>query len=153
MGPGFSLDGDGAEVKNLLNPDVSFDRILKDMKAGNSGSGSFAFGRDNQIVYINYAPVSVKNVYPVNSSDIARGVTNETTLVYSLALVELHDGIMRSFQSIEDSTSKVLRISIAVLSVLIILSAALIVLIALRVAKYMTEPMLELLGVLKDINR
>lgn len=153
VAPGFSLDGDGASIKELLNPDESFDLILKDMKAGNNGGGSFVYGDNKDRVYINYAPVIVENFYPINSSDISRGVTNETTVLYSLALVELDDGVTESFQSIEDFTSKVIGICIGVLSVLIILSAALIVFIALRVASYMTEPMLQLLVVLKDINR
>lgn len=153
MAPGFSLDGEGAAIKDLLSPDESFDLILEDMTAGNSGSGSFVYGDNKNRVYINYAPVIVKNFYPVNSSDVARGINSETTLVYSLALVEMDDGVTQSFQIIEDFTTKVIGICIGVLSVLIILSAALIVFIALRVASYMTEPMLQLLVVLKDINR
>lgn len=151
MGPGFSLSGDGEAIKDLLNADESIDLILQDMKAGNSGSGSFLYGQEH--VYITYAPVSVKNVFPVNSSDITRGVKNQTTLIYSLALVELESTIMQSSQSIDASISRVVGVCIGVLSALIILSAVLMLRIAFRVATYMTEPILELLEVLKEINQ
>jgi predicted NACHT family NTPase len=151
MGPGFSLSGDGEAIKDLLNADESIDLILQDMTAGNSGSGSFLYGQEH--VYITYAPVSVKNVFPVNSSDITRGVKNQTTLIYSLALVELESTIMQSSQSIDASISRVVGVCIGVLSALIILSAVLMLRIAFRVATYMTEPILELLEVLKEINQ
>ena len=151
MGPGFSLSGDGDEIKSLLNSDESFNLLLEDMKAGNSGSGSFLYGQEK--VYISYAPVQVKNVFPVDSSDIARGVKNETTLIYSLAFVEMESDMTQSFQTIDDITSKTVKICIGVFSALIIASTVLILWIATRVTRHMAGPILESLNVLKDINR
>jgi hypothetical protein len=37
---------------------------------------------------------------------MSRGVSNETTLVYSLGLVEFHSSVTQSFQSIENFTGK-----------------------------------------------
>ena len=150
-GPGFDLSGDGAAIEDLLNPDEAFDVIVDSMKAGNSGSGSFLYGQEK--VFISYAPVFVKYVFPLNSYDVASGVKNETTLVYSLGLVETETGLTAAYQSIDEITSKTVRICIGVLSVLIILSAVLMIVIALRVTSYMTKPIMELLSVLKEINR
>lgn len=136
----------------LANPDEAFDAIVDNMKAGNSGSGSFLYGQEK--VFISYAPLFVKYVFPLDSYDVARGVKNETTLVYSLGLVETETGLTRAYQSIDEITSKTVRICIGVLSVLIILSALLMIVIALRVTNsYMTKPIMELLSVLKEINR
>lgn len=152
FGPGFSLSGgDGNSIKDLLDPDESFDRILADMKTGGSGSGSFFMGKTK--VDIAYAPVVVRNVYPIDSSDIARGVKNETTLVYSLALFETKDSVMQSFHAISDSTSRTVAVCICVLTVLIATSVVVIVLIAVYVTRSITEPFLQLFDVLKDINR
>ena len=145
------MSGDGEDVKNLMNSDQSLDLILEDMKAGKSGSGSFIYQEEK--AYISYAPVEVKNVFPVNSSDIARGVKNETTFVYSLALVEMESAMTQSFQTIDGITSKTVKISIGVISALIIVSTMLILWIATRVTRHMTEPILESLNALKDINR
>ena len=121
------------------------------MKAGNSGSGSFVYGQEK--VLISYAPVFVKYVFPLNSSNLASGVKNETMLVYSLGVVETETGLTAAYQSIDEITSKTVRICIGVLSALIVLSTLIMIVIALRVTSYMTKSIMELLSVLKDINR
>ena len=121
------------------------------MKAGNSGSGSFVYGQEK--VLISYAPVFVKYVFPLNSSNLASGVKNETMLVYSLGVVETETGLTAAYQSIDEITSKTVHICIGVLSALIVLSTLIMIVIALRVTSYMTKSIMELLSVLKDINR
>ena len=121
------------------------------MKAGNSGSGSFVYGQEK--VLISYAPVFVKYVFPLNSSNLGSGVKNETMLVYSLGVVETETGLTAAYQSIDEITSKTVHICIGVLSALIVLSTLIMIVIALRVTSYMTKSIMELLSVLKDINR
>jgi hypothetical protein len=78
VAPGFSLDGtssDGAEITEVLNSDKSFDSILEDMKAGNSGSGSFSYGPSQDMVYIDYAPVSSNALTPLVSPVIFHTLT------------------------------------------------------------------------------
>ena len=150
VGPGFSLkDRKGAALVELLQADDEFEAILQDMKSGGKSEGTF---NGKETMLITYAPVLVRNYHPLNSSDIASGVRNETTLVYSLALVETENEISKPFQSIGEISSKTVDTCVIGLAVLIVMSTLLIVYIAFRVTTSMTEPILELFGVLKDIN-
>ncbi|KAL7532352.1 hypothetical protein ACHAXR_004576 [Thalassiosira sp. AJA248-18] len=159
VGPGFRLDTEGKSIEELLFPDNAFKPILEDMKAGNRGEGVYRSNRttsghsDGNQVHISYAPVFVRSYVPLNSSDITRGVKENTILVYSLALAETESGIIDSFQSsINDFASKTVQICIGVLTALIVVATILIVYIAFRVTASMIEPLLQLLGVVKDIN-
>ena len=156
-GPGFSLSGEGEAIQDVLQADNTFDSILNQMKFGQRGKGKFTRARSNgqeeDAVFLSYAPVYVKNYYPVDSSDITRGVQSEEILVYSLALAETADGLISSFNNIDAFSNKTVDICIGVLSAIIIISAILIVWIAFRVTSSMTKPILQLLGVMKSINR
>jgi len=153
VGPGYSLGEGGRSILDLLSGDAAFQTILESMKSGERGKGVFSRAENSQeLIDITYAPVVVRSYRPLNSSDIASGVQNETTLVYSLALAETRSGILKSFQSISDVSSETVKVCIVVLSSLVIISTILIVYIALRVTKSMTIPILQLLDVMKDIN-
>lgn len=153
-GPGFSLSGEGEAIQDVLQADDSFDTILKQMKDGQRGKGKFtrSNGQEDE-VFLSFAPVYVKNYYPVDGSDITRGVQSEEILVYSLALAETADGLISSFNNIDAFSSRTVDICIGVLSAIIIISTVLIVWIAFRVTSSMTKPILQLLGVMKSINR
>ena len=155
VGPEFSLNGEGEAIEDLMQSDQSFNNILRDMKSGKTGSGTFTrVGQsNNEEVHISYAPVFVRSFTAVDSSDIRRGVTNETILVYSLALVETTNGLIQSFESIDSFASKTVNICIGVLSAIIVISTVLIVYTAFRVTSSMTKPILQLLSVMKSINR
>ena len=154
VAPGYSLKEGGQAIEDLLLPDDAFQTILQEMKAGKRGTGvvSSTIGSSREQTKITYAPVVVRSYRPLNSSDIASGVENETTLVYSLALAETTNGILKPFQSINDFSSNTVNICIGVLSALVVISTMLIVYIAFRVTTSMTEPILQLLDVMKDIN-
>lgn len=158
VGPGFSFGkggGDGVGIKELLQPDAAFDSILRKMKAGKQGFGTFSGtvgSNDEEKMYIAYAPVYVRNYHPLNSSDIASGVKNETILVYSLALVETETGIKQPFESIDDLASNIVNICIGVLAGLIVISILLMVYVAFRVTTSMSKPILQLLDVVQKIN-
>ena len=156
-GPGFSLSGEGEAIQDVLQADDTFDSILEQMKTGRRGKGKFirakSNGQEEDKVFLSYAPVYVKNYYPVDSSDITRGVQSEEILVYSLALAETADGLISSFNNIDAFSSRTVDICIGVLSAIIIISTILIVWIAFRVTSSMTKPILQLLGVMKSINR
>ena len=160
VGPGFSLNGEGEAIEDLILADRSLDNILSDMKSGKTGSGTFkrfvpsSENEDQQEeVYISYAPVLVRSLSAVDSTDLRRGVMNETILVYSLALVETANGLIQSFESIDSFAFKTVNICIGVLSAIIVISTVLIVYTAFRVTSSMTTPILQLLSVMKSINR
>ena len=126
------------------------------MKEGNAGSSVFTrTGPDGaeEVVDISYAPVIVKHLRALDSSDLSRGVERENIIIYSLALAETEDGITQSFQSIDSVVKTDVNICIAVLSVLIFVSATLTIYIAYRVTSSMISPILDLLVVIQDINR
>ena len=151
IGPGFSFeDGGGTAIEDLLVADEAFQPILQDMKAGKSGRGVFSSAaglNGDEKIYIAYAPVIVRNYHGVNSSDIAYGVMNETTLVYSLALAETESSLDKPFQDIDDYTSRTVNICIIAISIV------LMVYIAFHVTTSISKPILTLLEVIKDINR
>jgi len=154
VAPEYSLKDGGKSIKELLDADVSFDDILQDMKSGKRDTGVFSRTNGDSVerITMTFAPVNVRSNRPLDGSDITRGVVSETNLVYSLALAETMKGILGPFKSIEDSSTRRVRIFIGVLWVLIVFSTMLIIYMAFRVATSMTGPILHLLEVIKDIN-
>jgi len=172
IGPNYDLgEGEGKAIEELVlryneiycDEDEAkckawrgFQPILNEMKEGNAGSSVFTRtgpGGEEEVVDISYAPVIVKHLRALDSSDLSRGVERENILIYSLALAETEDGITQSFQSIDSVVKTDVSICIAVLSVLIFVSAALTIYIAYRVTSSMIRPILDLLVVIEDINR
>ena len=159
IGPGFSLEqgNDGKNIKELIaSEDGRFASILRSMKEGKQGDGTFyaTIADTTGKFSVTYAPVHVKSLRPLNSSDFASGVEEQTSIVYSLAFVDAANSntVADAFQDIEDFTSNTIQICTGILGALIVISTMLIVYIAFRVAASMSEPILQLLDVMKDIN-
>eukprot|EP00579_Thalassiosira_antarctica_P027850 CAMPEP_0202028820 /NCGR_PEP_ID=MMETSP0905-20130828/63648_1 /ASSEMBLY_ACC=CAM_ASM_000554 /TAXON_ID=420261 /ORGANISM="Thalassiosira antarctica, Strain CCMP982" /LENGTH=186 /DNA_ID=CAMNT_0048592543 /DNA_START=3626 /DNA_END=4183 /DNA_ORIENTATION=- len=121
------------------------------MKDGKRGTDIF-FSTIYEQINITYAPVVVRSYRPLNSSDIASGVEQQHLTVFSLAFLDSDDAIAKSFQGITDFSSKTVNICIGVLSALVAISIMLIIYIAFRVSTSMTEPILQLLDVIQNIN-
>lgn len=160
IGPGFSLDqGDaGRSIKDLISMDGGFAPILRSMKEGRIGDGSFhasVGGASEEQYHISYAPVNIRSFQPLDSSDISRGIRERTVTVFSLAFIDAinSNAVAKSFQDIEDYSSRTVDICIGVLAGLLILSTLLIVYIAFAVAASMSKPILQLLDVMKDLNK
>jgi len=122
------------------------------MEAGHRGEGIFTAVSSREQINFTFAPVFVRSYHPLDSSVITRGVKNETTLVYSLALAEPIGGILEPFQSIRDTSSVAVKICIGLLAALFIISTVLTLYLGFSVTKIMTEPILKLLDVMEDVN-
>jgi len=155
VGPEFSIeDGKTRAIEELLQADDAFKIILLDMKSGNNGTGEFSrsIGNSRDQIKITYAPVVGSSYRPLNSSDVASGVEQQSIVIYSLAFLDSQDGIAKSIQDNKDFSSDIVIICIVVLSIVVVISTVLIVYIAFLVTTSMTEPILQLLNVMKDIN-
>lgn len=159
VGPGFSLEQGGIAIKELLQShfgkydNEAFDQILEQMRAGGAATAFFFVEDGKREFKIAYAPVYIRSYPPLDSSDISRGVKREIILVYSLALIEPQDEIMKLFQSVNDLSSQTATICTGVLAAIIAISTVLVIYIAFRVTSLMVEPILQLLDALKNINR
>ncbi|CAB9503300.1 expressed unknown protein [Seminavis robusta] len=164
IGPG--RDAEARPIAELILPndpecggescEDGFHKILKDMKAGNSGNSKFtrmASDGAEEAIYISYAPVVVKTFSAVDSSDYSRGVQRADYLLYSLAFAEFEDAMLDQFVAIEEDIDSQFYITLAVLCITIILSTAFIVYFSKVITVSMTEPMLHLLELIKTINR
>ena len=136
--------GAQASITSLLSD--GFGPIISHMKSGGKNKTVSKNGER-----VAYAPVFVMNYQPVNSSDITSGVKREKTLIYSLALAETGDAITKSVQSSID-VDRAVNISIGVLAALIAVAAVILLFIAFRVTTSMTEPILQLLDVIQNMN-
>jgi len=155
VGPEFALeDGKPRAIEKLLQADGAFKTILLDMKAGKRGTGVFSstIGNSRDQLKITYAPVVVSSYRPLNSSDVASGVEQQSIVIYSLAFLDSQDAIAKSIQGINEFSSETVVICIVVLSIVVVISTVLVVYIAFLVTTSMTEPILQLLDVMKDIN-
>ena len=171
IGPGVSQDEESAPVaESVLRFDAqckdynaacrerfeAFELIAEDMQAGNVGSTSFRRLCDNgdvEIMHVSYSPVSVKTMTPVDSSDYSRGASQNTHLIYSLALIESENGLLMPFVEIEETTRRQSNVAIGVMSIVIFLAICIIVYISHILASSFTEPMIYLLGLIQYINK
>ena len=170
VGPGFSALNESARpISELVLPyDYSceevecvenmegFMEILASMKGGEHGISNFTRRTPSGSVeraHIAYAPVVLNGYRPMDSSDFSRGIESREYNIYSLALVETEGGLLEPFEEIEEDTSRQIRTSISVLSVVVVVSIAFLVYISRVVTQSLTEPMLFLLDVIRSINR
>jgi len=145
-------------IEDLFVSDDTFKAIVEKMKAGERGSDNFdgdVTGTPGQMmdqIIITYAPVILTNYRPVNSSIMASGVEKENTLVYSLGLAETQSDLLAPFQNLTDISQGRIVFYTVLLSALVVISTMIIIFIAFKVTSSMTEPIIKLLDVLKDIN-
>lgn len=143
----------GDDCGDLMN---SFPEILASMRAGETGNGTFLLNNPDgskEKVHLTYAPVNVISLRPLNSSDISRGVEKSEYPIYSLALVETDKSMLKRFQTAEDEIDRHVRIAVAILATLIVLSACFVVYFSHRITISMVEPIYYLLELIKHINR
>jgi hypothetical protein len=164
IGPG--LDGEARPIADLVLPhdpecegatcEEGFFQILKDMKEGRNDTSIFsrltADGAD-EAIYIAFAPVSVNTFSSVNSSDFSRGISKSRHLLYSLAFAEYEDAMLKQFHEIEDDIDEQFYITLAVLCAAILCSVGFVSYFSKVITESMTEPMLQLLELVRTINK
>eukprot|EP00934_Nitzschia_sp_Nitz4_P004295 Nitzschia sp. Nitz4//scaffold3_size479765//268429//273580//NITZ4_000112-RA/size479765-snap-gene-1.403-mRNA-1//-1//CDS//3329550794//4285//frame0 len=170
IGPNYSLaDPPTSIIDKVLAYDVSgcehsvcvpnieeFEAILKKMKAGEAGGASFnrtTASGGQELVHIAFAPVGVESLRALNSSDFSRGLISSELLIYSLALAETEEGMMRGFAQIEETTDSAVQFAIAFLSTLLVLATTLVGFLSRHVARSITEPLVYLLETIKSIRK
>ena len=131
-----------------------FEEILKSMKRGESGTGSFArttgLGATEEMV-IAYFPVFVPFGEPTNASDFRRGALTREECIYSIALVQPMSSILQPYDEVEDEMNRKLSVSIGTLSGMICVVLVASVWVAYKVAESIATPLLYLAGAVKDI--
>ena len=169
VAPGFSVTDDAKPIAELLLPiDFSCDSrecdnsrldafadILRSMKMGESHVRNFTRRSDGatETVYLAYAPVTVRNVESVDSSDYVRGVRTSRYHIYVLGLGGTESEILKPFNDVEESTEKQINIAIGIVSALLVVAAAVVAVVSQKLTRSITEPMLYLLELIRSLNR
>ena len=128
---------------------------VNSMQNGDSETKRFRRTRSDgseEVLYIAYAPVLVKNYRALDSSKFHRGVKEDEIIVYSLALVQTEEAALESFQEVEESTRKQVRIAIVILSAAILTAVLAMIYLSNLVAASIVEPMASILETIQNIN-
>jgi hypothetical protein len=168
-GPGFLFGDAPREISELVLPQDyicntqecdenldGFADIVESMKKGEAGTTKFTRTTSDggaETVHISYAPVIVKSIRPLNSSDFASGIEGSEYLIYSVGLCETEKALLEPFEEIEEDVSKQINVAIAILSIGFVVAILFIVYISYIVTSSITEPMLYLLELIRRINR
>jgi hypothetical protein len=169
VGPGYKIGDDATEISRVVlrqdydcNSAVcgarrrAFSALVASMNAGESGRTNFTRESPNgeeELVHIAYAPVKVKGIRPMDSSDFARGVEVIEYVIYSLSLCEPEEGLLKLFKKIEDDKAKAIRWAVVCIATGICFGALFVIYISYQVTKSITKPMLNLLEMIRCINR
>ena len=148
-GESTCLESDCAGIEDI------FETILK-MKRGEEGLANLplsTYSGSAAPAYVAYAPVKVKSLTPLDSSDFARGVNSTDRMIYSLALVETEQSILGPFIAIEEDVARQRNIALIILCTAIVLSTLLVVYLSSKFAASIANPMLYLLDLIRHINR
>jgi hypothetical protein len=170
VAPGLTIDDDAKPIAELLLPleyycttsdcdarRSTFDGIVESMKAGDSGVRTFTRriheNGDTEEVYLAFAPVNVRNMESVESSDYSRGVNATRYQVYTLGLGGVKADILEPFNAVEEGKERQIKVAIGVVSALLLVAAVFVVYISHTLTKSITEPMLYLLELIRSVNR
>jgi hypothetical protein len=168
-GPGFLFGDAPREISELVLPQDyicntqecdenldGFADIVESMKKGEAGTTKFTRTTSDggaETVHISYAPVIVKSIRPLNSSDFASGIEGSEYLIYSLGLCETEKTLLEPFEEIKEDVTKQINVGIVILSIGIVVAILFIVYVSYIVTASITEPMLYLLELIRCINR
>jgi hypothetical protein len=159
-GPGFEAGDVAKEISEVVLPkdQEHFRRIVELMKGGDLDSNSFIRARPNgtdvtDSVYIAYAPVVIKNIHPVNSSNFSSGIVASKYFIYSLGLCETEEGLLQPFLEIETKMNRQILWALFILVDGILLAAVSIFCISCLVSTSIARPMVDLLELIRAINR
>jgi hypothetical protein len=163
LGPGFAVGADRNDIVSVvLSPYDSmekrraFEDIVKSMQAGEPRSHTFlrttTTGK-TETVHIAHAPILVRSISPVNSATLADGIKVGEYLVYSLGLCETEEGLLNPFKEIERDMRQQITWALIVLSCGIVGSTLFVIYISYLLTSSITEPMLDLLDLIRRMNR
>ena len=132
----------------------AFEGIINSMQEGQRDSSTFlrSLGRYTHEVSVTYAPVSVPVFRPIDSSDMTRGVTQQTTTLYSLAFGQGNDAASERFEEIEDNLSLTLQQFIVVLLVITLTSLLALIPALAWITHTITAPVAQLTLIVTRIN-
>jgi len=152
----FVLPHDDCKLKTSNNIYCrDFDRILVKMQAGYNGTEEFArttSDGSSQKLHLSYAPVYATTYIPHNSSDFSQGVNESRSVIFSLALVNLESSLLQENGG-KELLLHTVRLSIAALSILVVLIAFLVIRESYVISLLITTPITRLLHLLQRVNR
>jgi hypothetical protein len=169
LGPGYNMGDNATAISRVvLRQDYDcnsalcearihgFGAIVGSMNSGASDTTIFTRESQNggeELVHISYAPVKLKGIRPLDSSDFGRGVEVVEYDTYSLGLCETQDGLLQPFKKIEHDISSAIRWVVGCVATGIFFGALFVIYMSYAVTMSVTEPMLNLLGMIRCINR
>lgn len=132
-----------------------FEAIVRDMEDGASNSTSFHRAKDGELekVFIAYAPVSIPSFRAIDPSDIRRGLHENVSVVYSLALAETEEGLYKTFRAQRRTIADIVYISLGIFLGIIGLTYTVVVYLSSKVSRSITYPTSKLLVLVIAVNR
>jgi hypothetical protein len=169
LGPGYKIGDDATEISRVvLRKDYAcssavcearirdFSDIISSMRVGDSGTTNFTRESENggeELIHVAYAPVKVKGIRSIDSSDFARGVEVIEYGIYSFGLCEADDELLQPFKKIENDIETAIAWAVGCIAAGIFFGALFVFYVSYRVTMSITEPMLNLLELMRCINR
>ena len=135
-----------------------FEKILERKISGDADTVTFRRtknedGDEQETIYYSFAPVEVTSFRAVDASNASRGVYSFKSYPYVLGIGETEQGLYSTFETVEGPLNNTVKISIAVVSVSIIIAFCFVAFISSRVALSITIPVTQLLSLVRSIRR
>lgn len=159
-GPNYSLGKSAFSVLDVVLPydeegsdfRTEFGVIVDEMKNGNVGSEFFTRttkGGGEESLYITFAPVYIGAAETVNGSDFSRGVIENDTMVYSIAMVVPEYDLMSAFDcNFEGDLWTLITIFMVVSTITAIFATIVTSMVAIEI----TKPVMTLCRIVNSIN-
>lgn len=106
-----------------------------------------------EVINVAYAPVVVRSLRPIDPSDFSRGVEQFNETVYSVALVQSEEGLLQSLSEMHLELERVMHHMVGFLGQLILVAVIIVVAVLSRASVKIVQPVIELLDLVKKINR
>ena len=135
---------------------ATFNRVVK---AVHRGSYSFTqFTRTGpsgqpERVNLNFAPVLVTSLKPLNSSDFSRGTEDSRDPVFTVSFGQTERGVMETFNSIADALEDTLRKGMAYLVAAVVVAFLVVLVVSWVMAESVAIPVAQLCTFVTSINR
>jgi hypothetical protein len=161
FGPGYFFNESSRSAVDVILPHDQHDSkfrfdlesIVRKMKSGQSDTAVFLRtlqSGEQESIYVSFAPVTIRTMDSVNASDFARGVIENVSYIYSIAMAVPVDDMMSSFE--KKNYDRNLQTFVIIYIVVSTISSLLATLLLSKVAIEITKPVIILCNIIEKIN-
>ena len=135
---------------------AAFAKMIKDMTAGKTGQAQILRTSESggtERLNFAFAPVEVPSLRAIDPSNFSRGVRGYKATVFSIALAQTDEGLLDSWSSMRKELESISQIMIGFMGFLIAVWLFAVVVALWCVALSIVRPVIDLLELVKKINR